>query len=508
MWSHLFLVLLLAVTGSVDHSGLVDPSGSETVKVFVGETAVLPCTYVSHDQLTVEWFKEDKVALVYRDGCEIHAEKDEAYEFRTSLFMNDLKYGNISLRIGNVQLSDGGMYTCRTIMNGVQMDHIVELVVSVPVSEPRLLAVHTKDGGVTVQCESGCLFSKPKMNLLDDHGNTLTGEDLNPEDSSNGCVSMTRRVRVESSVRRVTCRIELPDRDQPQVAEMYLPDGGAASCTVATSFAAVEGVILLGLIIYLVWVRMQLSSRQKKQGISSDQRAIEDPRNQDVGILIDDEHLGAMEDLKQRLLTKEEEIQQLTQQLDDLKSRLNHHSPEPVSSRLSRDRAQTPQPTTRSRISSCPDFLDDNDPLPPSPPPLIPTPPFPLPSNPATSISAASTPPPSNSATSISAASLPPPSNSATSISANSIPPLSNPAASIPPLSNPAASIPPLSNPAASIPPLSNPAASIWRTQSLSLSQPSQRARPKRRYTTSGMSALAEDDREQLLHPGKSDPLL
>uniref|UniRef100_A0A3P9MY46 Ig-like domain-containing protein n=1 Tax=Poecilia reticulata TaxID=8081 RepID=A0A3P9MY46_POERE len=93
----------------------------EKVVAFAGGNAILPCNLkipVSDHIPTVEWSKEDldsDIVFLYRDGYETFEMKNLAFEFRTSLFMREVKNGNFSLRISNLKPSDSGIYQCLII---------------------------------------------------------------------------------------------------------------------------------------------------------------------------------------------------------------------------------------------------------------------------------------------------------------------------------------------------------------------------------------------------------
>uniref|UniRef100_A0A3P8Q2P8 Ig-like domain-containing protein n=1 Tax=Astatotilapia calliptera TaxID=8154 RepID=A0A3P8Q2P8_ASTCA len=92
-----------------------------------GDDVILPChlePMFDVQGLTVEWSKPDlkpdpsdrlsRVGYVhlYRDRQEVPDMKMASYFRRTELFMDDMKHGNISLKILNVSEEDNGRYRC------------------------------------------------------------------------------------------------------------------------------------------------------------------------------------------------------------------------------------------------------------------------------------------------------------------------------------------------------------------------------------------------------------
>ncbi|XP_030609337.1 myelin-oligodendrocyte glycoprotein-like [Archocentrus centrarchus] len=92
-----------------------------------GDDVILPChlePMFDVRGLTVEWSKPDlkpdpsdrlrrvEYDHLYRDRKEVPDMKLASYFRRTELFMDDLKHGNISLKILNVSEEDSGRYRC------------------------------------------------------------------------------------------------------------------------------------------------------------------------------------------------------------------------------------------------------------------------------------------------------------------------------------------------------------------------------------------------------------
>ncbi|XP_076581124.1 butyrophilin subfamily 3 member A2-like [Chaetodon auriga] len=114
--SSCLLVSVASVAGESDVIGSHEP-----VKVVVGDDAILPChlepPFDVHN-LTVEWRCSETLVHIYRhegDGADLQGEN---YKGRTSLFLEEMTRGNISLKLTNVSERDAGKYTC----------HIPELV--------------------------------------------------------------------------------------------------------------------------------------------------------------------------------------------------------------------------------------------------------------------------------------------------------------------------------------------------------------------------------------------
>uniref|UniRef100_A0AAX7STT2 Ig-like domain-containing protein n=1 Tax=Astatotilapia calliptera TaxID=8154 RepID=A0AAX7STT2_ASTCA len=116
-----------------------------------GDDVILPChlePMFDVQGLTVEWSKPDlkpdpsdrlsrvEYVHLYRDRQEVPDMKMASYFRRTELFMDDMKHGNISLKILNVSEEDNGRYRCfiPKLQSRVKAA-VVELVVDPTVSE-------------------------------------------------------------------------------------------------------------------------------------------------------------------------------------------------------------------------------------------------------------------------------------------------------------------------------------------------------------------------------------
>ncbi|XP_064562288.1 V-set domain containing T-cell activation inhibitor 1-like isoform X1 [Zonotrichia leucophrys gambelii] len=88
-----------------------------TCHAFVGETVVLPCTSSPPGELALSksmlyWQIGTKLVHFFQNGHDSLEGQDKKFHDRTSLFLDQMKHGNFSLKISNVQLGDDAEYSC------------------------------------------------------------------------------------------------------------------------------------------------------------------------------------------------------------------------------------------------------------------------------------------------------------------------------------------------------------------------------------------------------------
>ncbi|XP_047424978.1 calponin homology domain-containing protein DDB_G0272472-like [Mugil cephalus] len=127
---------------------------SHPLTALIGEDIILPCHLepaadVSRE--TVEWSRPDletRLVYVWRGSDYVEAIDHPSYKGRTSLFLVEMKHGNISLRLSTVKISDGGTYKC--FVPKLVSSSTVQLVVG-SVSSPLITIVNITRGGVVLQ---------------------------------------------------------------------------------------------------------------------------------------------------------------------------------------------------------------------------------------------------------------------------------------------------------------------------------------------------------------------
>uniref|UniRef100_A0A673WAT5 Ig-like domain-containing protein n=1 Tax=Salmo trutta TaxID=8032 RepID=A0A673WAT5_SALTR len=225
----LFISVSLITTGSseVQVVGSANP-----VVALAGDDVILPCSLkpsVSAEDMVVRWTRlnqKSEVVHLYLDGRDSNVGQSPSYSGRTSLFNEELKNGNVSLKLTRVTLSDAGNYMCFIPKLTSQVkETTVQLFVGA-VSQPVISIDGTKGWGVVLKCESGGWFPEPEMEWLDSSG-TILPADGPPERhrDSEDLYTVRRRVTVnQTDNNRFTCIVQQQEINHLKETEIHVPD--------------------------------------------------------------------------------------------------------------------------------------------------------------------------------------------------------------------------------------------------------------------------------------------
>uniref|UniRef100_A0A3Q4NBS1 Ig-like domain-containing protein n=1 Tax=Neolamprologus brichardi TaxID=32507 RepID=A0A3Q4NBS1_NEOBR len=200
-------------------------SGEVELVAIVGDDTVLPCHLdpaVNAADMTVEWTRSDltpRFVHVWRDGVELVNKKNVAYMERTSLPINNLKLGDISLKLSKVKLSDRGSYKCFSPALSGQAS--VELVLVYKYS----VHLNSEDSSkVVLQCESAGWYPEPELLWLDGEGNLLSAGPTETLRGPDDLYSVSSRVTVEKRhSNNITCRVQQRNTNQSRETHIHVP---------------------------------------------------------------------------------------------------------------------------------------------------------------------------------------------------------------------------------------------------------------------------------------------
>ncbi|XP_029932758.1 butyrophilin-like protein 10 [Myripristis murdjan] len=214
----------------------------QPIVVILGDDVTLPCHLEPARDVTaraVEWTRHDlkpSFVHVWREGLELLIDQHPSYKGRTSLFMDKLKHGDVSLKLSEVKLSDEGKYRCFIPSLGKEMT--VELVVGAA-SSP-VLNVTKSSSGVVLECESKGWYPEPELFWLDAEGKLLSAGAPETVRGPDGLYTVSSRVTVEKShSNSFTCRVQQLSINQTRDTHIHFPDDFILSPVVSDAIVRV-----------------------------------------------------------------------------------------------------------------------------------------------------------------------------------------------------------------------------------------------------------------------------
>ncbi|XP_065818190.1 golgin subfamily A member 6-like protein 25 [Labrus bergylta] len=199
--------------------------------------------------------------LVWRQGEELETKKHPSFSGRTSVFIDELEKGNISLKLSKVKVSDEGGYKC--FMPALSKPSTVQLVVGV-VSSP-VVQMTKNNNGVLLECESADWYPEPEMFWLDGEGNLLSAEPTETVRGPDGLYTVSSRVTVEKRHgRKFTCRVTQSKINQTREKHITIPDHFFVVPNPRTH-VVIGAVIGCAAIIFVVWKWRQKKFKNKKR---------------------------------------------------------------------------------------------------------------------------------------------------------------------------------------------------------------------------------------------------
>ncbi|XP_042257712.1 butyrophilin subfamily 3 member A2-like isoform X2 [Thunnus maccoyii] len=206
-----------------------------------------------------------------RSGQDLPDTRNPSYRGRTSLIIEELKHGNISLKLSTVKLSDKGTYKCYIPV--LQKQSLVELVVS-SVSSPVINMIINSSG--VLQCESKGWYPEPEVFWLDSEGNLLSAGPTETVRGPDDLYTVASRVTVvKRHNNSVTCRVQQKNINQIRETHIIVPDDffwvqdrsgstSSSSSSVPAIIGVIVGFIFVLAVVFVVWKWRQNKLMNKK----------------------------------------------------------------------------------------------------------------------------------------------------------------------------------------------------------------------------------------------------
>uniref|UniRef100_A0A3P8QZD9 Ig-like domain-containing protein n=1 Tax=Astatotilapia calliptera TaxID=8154 RepID=A0A3P8QZD9_ASTCA len=249
----------------------------QPVVALVDDDVILPCHVEPAEDVTaeiLEWTRSDmnpRFVHVWRSGQDLVNTRNPSYRGRASLFINELKRGNISLKLSKVKLSDEGTYECSIPL--MEKKSFVKLVVASHAARSLLISLSGSGenrGGVVLQCESAGWYPEPELLWLDGEGNLLSAGPAETLRGPDDLYTVSSRVTVEKRhSNNINCRVQQKQISKSRETHKHVPDEffeltscSAAPIVIALAVSLAVSIILILIGVFFIWRQNKTNVRR------------------------------------------------------------------------------------------------------------------------------------------------------------------------------------------------------------------------------------------------------
>ncbi|XP_076736389.1 butyrophilin subfamily 3 member A2-like [Maylandia zebra] len=249
----------------------------QPVVALVDDDVILPCHVEPAEDVTaeiLEWTRSDmnpRFVHVWRSGQDLVNTRNPSYRGRSSLFINELKRGNISLKLSKVKLSDEGTYECSIPL--MEKKSFVKLVVASHAARSLLISLSGSGenrGGVVLQCESAGWYPEPELLWLDGEGNLLSAGPTETLRGPDDLYTVSSRVTVEKRhSNNINCRVQQKQISKSRETHKHVPDEffeltscSAAPIVIGLAVSLAVSIILILIGVFFIWRQNKTNVRR------------------------------------------------------------------------------------------------------------------------------------------------------------------------------------------------------------------------------------------------------
>nr|KAF6444253.1 hypothetical protein HJG59_008557 [Molossus molossus] len=175
--------------------------------------------------MEIRWFRNRYTQPVhlYKAGKDLYGETISRYVERTKFVKDDIKDGNVTLKIFNVSVDDDGKYHCFFRDGDFYEETITEVKVAATGEEIQLLVHPPNIKGILVECSSGGWFPQPQMEWRDRRGEIIPPTAKSHSQDTEKLFNMTITLLLkQSSQKNVTCYLRNPLTGQEERTSIVL----------------------------------------------------------------------------------------------------------------------------------------------------------------------------------------------------------------------------------------------------------------------------------------------
>uniref|UniRef100_A0A3B4UDB2 Ig-like domain-containing protein n=1 Tax=Seriola dumerili TaxID=41447 RepID=A0A3B4UDB2_SERDU len=159
---------------------------------------------------------------VWHNYQDLHNNQHQSYKGRTSVDVNKLKHGDISLKLSKVKMSDNGIYRC--FFPDWSDGYNVKLI-AINQKIMSLAGTDRSNSGVVLQCESKGWYPEPELLWLDGEGKLLSAGPTETVRGPDDLYTVSSRVTVEKRhSNNFTCRVQQKIINQTRETQIHVPE--------------------------------------------------------------------------------------------------------------------------------------------------------------------------------------------------------------------------------------------------------------------------------------------
>ncbi|KAJ8008593.1 hypothetical protein DPEC_G00106500 [Dallia pectoralis] len=208
---------------------------TEPVLAVIGDDVILPCTVrntvgtVNAAEEAVEWQRPDLDPIevhFLRNRVDYNPDQNPSYRGRTSLFKEEMKNGNVSLKLTRVKRSDDGKYICYIPTLQIPNQKASVKLIVAAASTPNVSILGFDPMGVVLKCEAGGLIHTPEMIWLDNDGTVLPADGSTETGTdSDGRYTVRGHVTIQKTDNNMfTCRVLQQQINHMMETRINVPD--------------------------------------------------------------------------------------------------------------------------------------------------------------------------------------------------------------------------------------------------------------------------------------------
>ncbi|XP_051775885.1 butyrophilin subfamily 2 member A2-like isoform X2 [Erpetoichthys calabaricus] len=200
---------------------------SHPIITYVGDEVMLPAFLspeLNAQGFDIKWTtpKSSSPVLLYQNNSIIN--RIESYTGRTVFSWENLKYGNVSLIIRNVRVSDGDLYKCLVFSEQWEDETRINLIVEVLGSHPSISMISTQDQKTTLECSAEKWNPQPEIIWRDMNGEDMTSQStVATQEDAEGLLTVSSVIPVKKEFNVFACllRSKAPKTDWPSRLIIY-----------------------------------------------------------------------------------------------------------------------------------------------------------------------------------------------------------------------------------------------------------------------------------------------